>query len=47
MQQSQQGVSSFQSWERSPLAIFLFFFSSQQAEDRASIRIKLYNILDP
>jgi hypothetical protein len=44
MQHSQQGISS--PGEKAPQPFLFFFFSfSQQAEDRASIRIKLCNIL--
>jgi hypothetical protein len=52
---SQQGISCLWSWKKAPghfsLSLFFFFFSFsfffQQAEDKASIRIKLCDILDP
>jgi hypothetical protein len=48
MQNSKQGMSSPGNkalWLF--LFYFYFFFFSQQEEDRASIKIKLFNILDP
>jgi hypothetical protein len=44
---SQQGMSKF--GEKAPqlFVVFYSFSFSQQAEDRASIRIKLCNILNP
>jgi hypothetical protein len=44
----QQGVSGLWPWEKSLSDIsLLFFFFSQQAEDRVLIKIKLCNILGP
>jgi hypothetical protein len=49
MRHSQQGMSAL--GEKHPghffVSLSLFFFFSQQAEDRASIRTELCNILDP
>jgi hypothetical protein len=42
---SQQDISH--PGKKSHLANSFFFFSSQKAEDRASIRIEFYDILEP
>jgi hypothetical protein len=42
-----QPARYFPPWKKKPLGQFFLFFSSQKAEDRASIRIEFYDILEP